>query len=333
MPLRLIPINKHRPAGIFSTRKRVLEGLRAAAVTIWKNDVKQLPTSTHVYTSVVRAVEGRKKGQPNRFYPSDKAILNHFESLNHAWWALGYEVATLTHKKLHRIITPEIHQKLQYLYRFQKVKKTKRPADAPTLREYAAQLSKKLDIQIGHHNICQYARRQGWVEPKEPVWSRVELQLLDKYAHLSPVVIQKRFKAAGFRRTEGAIFVMRKRRRSHKGARYYSANAAATLLGIDPHKFDREWLIKFRDELKFELKGTSRQEDTKLFHIDTLREFFCNHPEEIDLSKVDKIWFLWLITNGRVKMVAPSNRLSLRSEGYRPDAAREHRKTRRPKAA
>lgn len=330
MPLRLVPIKKRKPAGLFSTRKRVIEGLKAAAATIWENDVSRLPTSTKSYASAVRAVENQKRGQPHRLYPSSHAVLNHFQTMNHAWWALGYEVATLTSRKLRAIITPEIHQKLEYIYRFQNVKNADRPDDAPTLRDYAAQLTKELGTDVGHHNLCQYARKQGWVEPKEPVWSRVELKLLEKYAHLSPVVIQQRFKAAGFHRTESAIFIMRKRRRSHKGARYYSANAVSKLLGVDSHKFDREWLLRFPDELTYELKGTGRtglnQGDTKLFHIDTLRAFFSNHPEEIDLAKVDKIWFLWLITNGRVKMVAPSSRLSLRCEGYRPGAAREHRK-------
>jgi len=337
MPLRLVKRNKYKVPATFSTRKRVIEGLRAAAITIWKGDVKKLPTSTVAYASAARATEGLKPGQAYRLYPPSQAILNHFETMNHAWWALGYEVATLTRKKLHRIMTPAIHKKLEYIYQFQGLKQSERPADAPTLRAYAEQLSKELRTDVGHHNLSQYARKQGWVEPKEPVWSRSELRLLDKYAHLSPVVIQKHFKAAGFRRTEGSIFVMRKRRRSHKGALYYSANSAAKLLGIDSHKFDREWLLKYPGELTYELKGTARkasnQYDTKLFHRDTLRDFFCNHPEEVDLSKVDKIWFLWLITNGRVKMLAPSDRLSLRSEGYRPGTAREHRQLRRPQAA
>ena len=78
------------------------------------------------------------------------------------------------------------------------------------------------------------------------------------------------------------------------------------------------------------MKGTKRKGrqggDTKLFHVGTVREFVINHPEEIDLRKVDKMWFLWLITGGRVKLIAPSERLGNRAEGYRPDLVREHRK-------
>jgi len=328
--LRLLSARAHKPAGVFRTRKRVLEGLRAAAITIWEGDVKRLPTSTTVYGKATGEAEPVASGRARRFYPAGNAILNHFESMNHAWWALGYKVETITRKKAHSLITPEIHAKLEYIYQFQGAKKPDRPADAPTLREYAAELSASLGVEVGHHTFCQYAAKQGWVEPKEPVWSRAELKLLEKYAHLSPVIIQKHFVAAGFKRTVTSIRLMRKRRNSHKGAPYYSTNAVATLLGVDGHHFDRNWLLKFPDELTFEMKGTAKRggqhADTKLFHVATLREFFWNHPEEIDLAKVDKVWFLWLITNGKVKMVAPSDRLSVRSEGYRPGAAREHRK-------
>src|SRR5215831_1006029 len=144
MPLRLVKRNKYKVPATFSTRKRVIEGLRAAAITIWKGDVKKLPTSTVAYASAARATEGLKPGQAYRLYPPSQAILNHFETMNHAWWALGYEVATLTRKKLHRIMTPAIHKKLEYIYQFQGLKQSERPADAPTLRAYAEQLSKEL---------------------------------------------------------------------------------------------------------------------------------------------------------------------------------------------
>lgn len=333
MPLRLVR-KPRRPVAVFKTRKRVLEGLRAAAVTIWKNDVKSLPTATTPYQKAIMQAEPVRSGTPRRLFPSATAVLNHFESMNHAWWALGFEVETIG-RKPRGLITPEIHAKLKYIYQFQNVRKVNRPTDAPTVRAYAAELSVALGVEVGHHTLCQYAAKQGWVEPKEPVWSRVELKLLEKYAHLSPVVIQRRFVTAGFTRTVTSIRIMRKRRRVHKVAPYYSANAVTTLLGIDGHKFDRDWLLKFPNELPFEVKGEAKRgqrPDIKLFHIDTLREFFWNHPEEIDLAKVDKIWFLWLITSGKVKMVAPTDRLGVRSDAYRPGAFREHRKLNRRSA-
>jgi hypothetical protein len=316
--------------GYFVTKKRVVEGLKAAAHYIWGDDEKKLPASTIDYNKIARQHEPVGKGKAARIYPTGDSVLEFFSSMNEAWNAAGFQVETISRRVAFRVITPDVHRKLEYIYQFQDVPRIKRPIDAPTVREYAEQLG------VGHHILCQYAAKQGWVKPKDPVWSRTELKLLEKYAHLSPERIQVYMDKAGFHRTVVSIRLMRKRRNAHKGAPYYSATAVAKLLGCDVHKFDREWLIKYPDELKYEMKGTARRADSgqrgdvKLFHIDTLRDFFCNHPEEIDLGKVDKIWFLWLITKGRVKMVAPSERLSLRGEGYRPGAAKEHRSYTKP---
>lgn len=324
MSLRLAK-RPSRQAGMFKTRKRVLEGLRAAAVTIWDNDETKLPTSTQNYQKAIAEQEPTGPGRPRRLYPSQDAVLNQFQSMAHAWTALGYEVNVTARRVAARVITPEVHQKLEYIYQHQDQRKD-RPLDCPTVREYAEQLG------VQHHILCQYAAKQGWVKSKEPNWTRPELKLLEKYAHLSPERIQLYMDKAGFHRTVVSIRLMRKRRNAHKGAPYYSATAVCKLLGVDNHKFERGWLIKYPDELKYELKDTARSEktrqhgDVKLYHIDTLREFFCNHPEEIDLSKVDKIWFLWLVTNGRVKMVGSSERLSRRTEGYKPELVKEHRK-------
>lgn len=132
--------------------------------------------------------------------------------------------------------------------------------------------------------------------------------------------IWKKFREKKFKRTELAIRLMRKRRNAHKGSPYYSVNALAQLLGFDPHKFDRDWLRKYPGELKYELKGTARGKnskqhgDTKLIHVNTIREFVLNHPEEVDLHKVDKMWFLWLVTKGRVRLVS-SQRVGRRASG------------------
>jgi hypothetical protein len=317
---------KTRRYGYFITKKRVIEGLKRAAQSIWGGEIARLPTSSTTYEKEASKREPNQR--THRLYPSQTSVLEFFSSMNEAWWAAGYEVETVVRKVGFRAITPEVHAKLEYIYRFQGLKKSERPADAPTVRAYAD------EVGVQHHVLCKYASSQGWVIAKEPVWSRVELRLLEKYAHLSPTIIQKHFDAAGFHRTETAIRLMRKRRNAHKGAPYYSATAVCRLIGLDGHKFDRDWLLKFPGELKYEMKGTAKRgkqhADTKLFHIDTLREFFLNHPEEIDLSKVDKIWFLWLVTNGRVKMVAPSERLSKRVEGYQPEMVKEHRNFKRP---
>jgi hypothetical protein len=305
--------------GYFTTKKRVAEGLRRAAESLWGGDEKRLPSSAKVYSLATREEE---PGRSRRLYPSETSIYEFFSSMNEAWLAAGYLVETVVRKVAHEVITPEVHERLKVCYQHAGKKPRQRPAGVPTLRELGAELG------VSHKLLGDYARRQGWVKGKEKPWTRAELRLLDKYAHLAPLTIQQRLKAAGVIRSEMSIRVMRVRRKAHKGAPYYSLTAVCRLLGIDSHKFDRDWLVRFPDELPFELKGTAPKRqcgDVKLLHIDTLRNFICAHPEEIDLAKVDKLWFLWLVTGGGVKMVAPSDRLSMRVEAYQPDKVKEHR--------
>lgn len=305
------------------SRKRVDEGLVRAARDIWNNDEKRLPTSTQAYTAIVSEHEPIKPGGMRKLYPSAKRILDFYTSLNHAWFANGFLSETVIHKKSSQVITPEVDAKLREIYSYGR-KGGRMPPGVPTVKAYARTLG------VGAHLLSQRAAKLGLVTPKEKPWSKPELKLLEKLGHLSPAVIWRKFREKGFNRTELAIGLMRKRRQAHKGSPYYSIHALSVLLGFDAHKFDRDWLQRFPKELPFEMKGTARDRrtkqngDTRLIHVNTIREFIFNHPEEIDLHKVDKMWFLWLITKGRVKMVE-SKRIGKRVEGFQPQLVREHR--------
>jgi len=59
-------------------------------------------------------------------------------------------------------------------------------------------------------------------------------------------------------------------------------------------------------------------------------KFFWEHPEEVDLRKVDPLWFQWLISNGKTRMAAaPKEHVSKRTEAYMPELSREHRNFRK----
>jgi hypothetical protein len=307
--------------GYFISKKRVVEGLRSAAHYIWGDDEKRLPTDATAYNRGVRQHEPVSPGKAARLYPTDSSVYEFFSSMNEAWRAAGFHVETVMRKVAHHTITPEVHERLRVVYQYQGQKRQRRPQGVPTVRELAE------EVGVSKKILCDYAARQGWVTPKEKPWTRAELRLLDKYAHLSPAMIQRHLKAAGCLRSEMGIRVMRTRRKAHKGSPYYSSHAMTQLFGIDSHTLDRVWLRKYPDELKYELKGERQRRqagDIKLFHVDTIRQFVINHPEEIDLRKVDKMWFLWLVTEGKVKLVV-SERLGKRTEGYQPHLQREHR--------
>jgi hypothetical protein len=86
----------------------------------------------------------------------------------------------------------------------------------------------------------------------------------------------------------------------HDGS-FYSAIGLAQALGIDSHAVAR-WIKS--GHLKAKSRGTARTErqngDIYLIHEKDVRRFILEHPTDIDLRRVDQLWFLDLITNGLV---------------------------------
>jgi hypothetical protein len=84
----------------------------------------------------------------------------------------------------------------------------------------------------------------------------------------------------------------------HDGG-FYSAYSLAQALGIDPHAVTR-WIKS--GHLKAKFRGTARgpqqNGDSYLIQEKDVRRFILEHPTDIDLRKVDQLWFLDLLTNG-----------------------------------
>ncbi|HEX8896483.1 MAG TPA: hypothetical protein VF783_24415 [Terriglobales bacterium] len=70
-------------------------------------------------------------------------------------------------------------------------------------------------------------------------------------------------------------------------------------LGIDPHAVTR-WIKS--GHLTAKLRGTARTPqqngNSYLVQEEDVRRFILEHPTDIDLRKVDQLWFLDVITNG-----------------------------------
>jgi AraC-like DNA-binding protein len=161
------------------------------------------------------------------------------------------------------------------------------------------QLAQK--VGIPHWTLKRRARELGLARAKELPWSEPELEILARYAWMSDERIRLKLKAAGYSRTVTAIHLKLKRMRFKDAGSFYSANGLAQALGIDPHAVTR-WINK--GHLKAKLRGTARGEqqngDIYLIHERDVRRFILKHPTDIDLRKVDQLWFLDLITNGLV---------------------------------
>jgi hypothetical protein len=173
------------------------------------------------------------------------------------------------------------------------------PPDAKT-RPGIRLLAKK--VGMPHWALKKRARDLGLARTKELPWSEPELEILARYAWMSDERIRLKLKAAGYARTATAIHLKLKRMRFKHDGSFYSANGLAQALGIDSHAVTR-WIKG--DHLKAKVRGTARTEqqngDIYLIHEKDVRRFILEHPTDIDLRKVDQLWFLDLITNGLVR--------------------------------
>jgi hypothetical protein len=161
-------------------------------------------------------------------------------------------------------------------------------------------LAKK--VGMPHWALKKRARELGLARTKELPWSERELEILGRYAWMSDERIRLKLKAAGYTRTVTGIHLKLKRMRFKHDGSFYSACSLAQALGIDPHAVTR-WIKS--GHLKAKPRGTARtgqqNGDSYLIQEKDVRRFILEHPTDIDLRKVDQLWFLDVITNGLVR--------------------------------
>src|SRR6266704_3450664 len=186
------------------------------------------------------------------------------------------------------VFTAQIDQRIREIYLSHPNAKTR-----PGIRQLAEQ------VGIPHWALNKRARELGLARTKEKPWSEPELAILARYAWMSDERIRLKLKAAGYARTVTGVHLKLRRMRFKCDPSFYSGKGLAQALGIDSHVVTR-WIKA--GHLKAQFRGTTRGEqqggDIYLIHEKDVRGFVLEHPTEIDLRKVDQLWFLDLITNG-----------------------------------
>ena len=156
-------------------------------------------------------------------------------------------------------------------------------------------------VEIPSWKIRRRALDLGLTRTKEPPWSDAEVVELERWGHLTDAVIQRKLKAAGFSRTIAGIHLKLKRLRIRQNLDGYSAYSLSEAFGVDSHKVGL-WIR--RKMLRATRRGTDRTEaqggDSYWITHDAAREFVYRHPDEIDLARVEKLWFLDLVSAGRI---------------------------------
>jgi hypothetical protein len=141
--------------------------------------------------------------------------------------------------------------------------------------------------------LCRASEAQPWTEQEE--------QLLQQWSHHCDDVIVRKMRERGIHRTATAVHLKIKRLRIRTNRDWYSATSLAEAFGVDQHKITG-WIR--RGLLHAERRGTERTEaqggDSWYILHSAVRDFVFKCPDEVDLKKVEKFWFLDLITDGRI---------------------------------
>lgn len=138
--------------------------------------------------------------------------------------------------------------------------------------------------------ISKRARELGLLTPRfrEPPWSEPEIELLHRTAHVTTASARIKFVAAGFKRSETAIQVKRKRLGTTANDNgYYNANQIAELLGCDRKTITR-WIEQ--QSLRAKMQG-----EFWLIHENDLRAFIVRQPFSIALRKIPGAHTPWFV--------------------------------------
>lgn len=165
----------------------------------------------------------------------------------------------------------------------------------PSLKAYAEKI---------HWPVMALKRRAlvlGLTRTKEPPWSKAELTLLRPIAWMNDHVLARKFAEHGYHRTATAIHLKVRRERFKQDLPFYSAQSAAGCMGIDVHVVTRWVRLGYLKARRRETDRTAAQGgDIWLILEHDLRTFLLAHPTEWDIRKVEQLWFLDLITEGKV---------------------------------
>lgn len=157
------------------------------------------------------------------------------------------------------------------------------------------------DLGVPRWMVSRRGISLGLARAKEKPWGEEEIALLREWRHYSPGEISRRFRERGFTRSRLGIDVKRKRLRltSHNQENGYTANALAGLFNIDQHAISK-WIHNglLRAERRLTCRTARQGGDGYWIRRDDVRAFIFTFPEQIDLRKVDPIWFIELLREG-----------------------------------
>jgi hypothetical protein len=148
---------------------------------------------------------------------------------------------------------------------------------------------------IPRWKIMKWASEMGLAARREPLWEASEIDYLEGQMPQQSVGSIARHLG----RTKAAVQEKAKMLGLNKCSEGYTISALSQGLGCQENKV-RRWIEN--GWISGKRRGSERagiQGDFWLFRDSDVVKFVRNHPQEIDLRRVDKYWFIDLLLTGR----------------------------------
>lgn len=148
--------------------------------------------------------------------------------------------------------------------------------------------------------IKRRAGELGLTRMKNAVWSVHEIEMLEKLAHLPCAVISRKFAAQFFFRSATSIKLKIKRLKIRRSpsSDVYNVTSLADCFGVDSStvlRWIREGILK-AEVLQTRADG----QETRLIRERDVLAFIVENPMQFDIRKVDQIWFVDLLSDGKI---------------------------------
>lgn len=149
--------------------------------------------------------------------------------------------------------------------------------------------------------VKKRGRDLGLARTKEAPWTDAEIEILERYSWMCAERIAGKLKAGGYARTATGVHLKRKRMRLLQNRDWFTANQLGDAFGCDPKKVTRWIAAKILVARRRETERTAANGgDMWMIERRDVQKFVLACPDEYDLAKVEKFWFLDLITDGRI---------------------------------
>lgn len=132
-------------------------------------------------------------------------------------------------------------------------------------------------------------------------WTPEEDDLVARNIQHTAGHIGRLLRAAGFERTENGVALRIHKLRARLDRTSYTARGFALLMGVDWHTALR-WIRQgwLRAERRPDERTPEQGGHTFIITPASARRFVREHPGAFDLAKVDQLWFLDLVFEGKI---------------------------------